>query len=631
MNRTPYHPKPSRFVSLIFPLMFTACVAGPPGPDYQTRDIHSYASRSEARVTHLELNLGVDFDVRQLWGTCTLYVEGPGELVLDTRDLTISRVDVSDDGEAFREAPYELGAADPILGAPLTIARGGANRVRVEYATAPSAGGLQWLDPPQTAGRRHSFLYSQSQAIQARTWIPLQDSPGRRVTYSARIRTPPELLAVMSAEMLSGTERTGRYEFRMTSPIPPYLIALAVGDLVFAATGDRTGVYAEPEVVEAAAREFEDTESMMQAVESLYGRYRWGRYDILVLPPAFPFGGMENPMLTFVSPTVIAGDKSLVSLIAHELAHSWSGNLVTNFTWSDFWLNEGFTTYLEARIQEEVYGPERAAMEVALEVDALKEELEDLDDLDQVLHVNLAGRDPDDGVTSVPYVKGSMFLRTLEHAVGRDRFDRFLRGYFDQFGFQSITTAQFASYLEQELLSGRRRIDPAISVEEWLERPGLPEFRHEPRSEALEVAAAAAKQWTAGATEAAALATEGWTTQHWMQFVRDLPDGQTRDSMAALDRAFGFTESGNAEILTEWLKLAIRNDYAPADAALERFLVSVGRRKFLRPLYEQLMLTDDGVERAIEIYAEARPGYHPLTVQTIDEIIGWDQREGEGE
>lgn len=629
MNRTPYQPKPSRFVSLILPLMSTACVSGLQGPDYQIRDIHSYASRSEARVTHLELDLGVDFDVRQLWGSCTLYVEGSGDLVLDTRDLTISRVDVSDNGEAFRQAPYELGTADPILGAPLTITRGSANRVRVEYATAPGAGGLQWLDPPQTAGRRHPFLYSQSQAIQARTWIPLQDSPGRRVTYAARIRTPPGLLAVMSAEMLSGTERTGFYQFRMRSPIPPYLIALAVGDLVFASTGDRTGVYAEPEVIEAAAREFEDTESMMQAVESLYGRYRWGRYDILVLPPAFPFGGMENPMLTFVSPTVIAGDKSLVSLIAHELAHSWSGNLVTNFTWSDFWLNEGFTTYLEARIQEEVYGWERAAMEVALEVDSLKEELEDLDEPDQVLHIDLSGRDPDDGVTSVPYVKGSMFLRTLEHAVGRDRFDRFLRGYFKQFAFQSITTAQFASYLDEELLSGRRRMDPAISVEEWLERPGLPEFRHEPRSEALEVASEAARKWTAGTIKAADLLTEGWTTQHWMQFVRDLPDGQIQDSMAELDRAFGFTDSGNAEILTEWLKLAIRNDYAPADAALERFLVSVGRRKFLRPLYEQLMLTGEGQMRAVEIYAEARPGYHPLTVQTIDEIIGWDQREGE--
>ncbi len=629
MNRTSHQPKPSRFVSLILPLMSTACVSGLQGPDYQIRDIHSYASRSEARVTHLELDLGVDFDARQLWGSCTLYVEGSGDLVLDTRDLTISRVDVSDQGEAFRQAPYELGAADPILGAPLTITRGSANRVRVEYATAPGAGGLQWLDPPQTAGRRHPFLYSQSQAIQARTWIPLQDSPGRRVTYAARIRTPPELLAVMSAEMLSGTERTGFYQFRMRSPIPPYLIALAVGDLVFASTGDRTGVYAEPEVIEAAAREFEDTESMMQAVESLYGRYRWGRYDILVLPPAFPFGGMENPMLTFVSPTVIAGDKSLVSLIAHELAHSWSGNLVTNFTWSDFWLNEGFTTYLEARIQEEVYGWERAAMEVALEVDSLKEELEDLEEPDQVLHINLSGRDPDDGVTSVPYVKGSMFLRTLEHAVGRDRFDRFLRGYFEQFAFRSITTAQFASYLDEELLSGRRRMDPAISVEEWLERPGLPEFRHEPRSEALEVASEAARKWTAGTIKAADLFTEGWTTQHWMQFVRDLPDGQIQDSMAELDRAFGFTDSGNAEILTEWLKLAIRNDYAPADVALERFLVSVGRRKFLRPLYEQLMLTEEGQMRAVEIYAEARSGYHPLTVQTIDEIIGWDQREGE--
>ena len=618
--------RPATF--LLF-LMLTSCVGNPTESGDLSRDLHSYADRAEARVSHLDLDLEVDFGNRQLRGTCALDVQGPlGDLVLDTRDLNVSKVEISEDGQSFREAAFQLGTADPILGAPLRIERGNASRVRVEYSTNPDAGGLQWLEPPQTAGRQQPFLYTQSQAIQARTWIPLQDSPGIRITYSARIRTPRELLAVMSAEMNSGTERTEVYEFRMPHAIPPYLIALAVGDLVFQPTGERTGVYAEPSVVAAAAREFEDTESMMQAVERLYGPYRWGRYDILVLPPAFPFGGMENPRLTFVSPTVLAGDKSLVSLIAHELAHSWSGNLVTNSTWRDFWLNEGFTTYLEARIQEEVYGPERAEMEVSLDIDALKEEMEDLDEPDQLLHVDLTGRDPDEGVTAVPYVKGSMFLRTLEKEVGRERFDLFLRGYFDKFAFQSITTEQFTSYLHSELLSAGPTISPVVSIKEWLEAPGLPQRRHEPTSAALNIADQAVQQWSAGRVAADALKTAGWSTQQWLQFLRALPDDQDSERMADLDRAFSFTDSGNAEILTEWLKLAIRNSYAPADAALEKFLGAVGRRKFLRPLYEQLMLTEEGRKRAAEIYSVARPSYHPLSAQTLDEIVGWDREEG---
>ena len=608
--------------------MLMSCAAGPVGPGGSPpRDLHSYANSAQARVTHVALDLDVDFGERRLGGTCTLDVDGQdGDLVLDTRDLMIARVEVSDDdGRSFREAAFDVGPADPVLGAPLRIERGAAGKVRVTYSTDPGAGGIQWLEPRHTAGRKHPFLYSQSQAIQARTWIPLQDSPGVRVTYSARVRTPPELVAVMSAEMLSGTERTGEYEFRMPIAIPSYLIALAVGDLEFASTGERTGVYAEPGVIAAAAQEFADTEAMMQAVEGLYGPYRWGRYDLLVLPPAFPFGGMENPRLTFVSPTVIAGDKSLVSLIAHELAHSWSGNLVTNSTWRDFWLNEGFTTYLESRIQEEVYGPERSAMEVSLEVEALEDELGSMEPADQVLHVDLAGRDPDEGVTGVPYVKGAMFLRTLEHAVGREAFDSFLRGYFEKFAFRSLTTEEFEVYLDSELLSAHPQARQSIPVKQWLYEPGLPANRHVPVSAALDVAEEAARGWAEGTLAVGDLDTDGWTTQHWQQFVRTMPEALEPERLAELDRAFGFTDAGNAEILTDWLKLAVSNRYAPADQALEDFLVSVGRRKFLRPLYEELMTTEAGKTRAAEIYAKARSGYHPLAIQTFDGIVGWTQ------
>src|SRR5262249_47448711 len=335
-------------------------------------------------------------------------------LVLDSRGLQIEKVESSTDGKAFEAARFEVGRDDPILGAPITVTLPAKVRsVRVHYATGPQASGLQWLPREQTSSKKYPFLFTQSQAIHARSWIPLQDSPGVRVTYTARVRTPKGVLALMSAANDPKDPRTGEHHFEMKQLVPPYLIALAVGDLEVRTLGTRTGVYAERGVVKKAAEEFSDLEKMVGAVESLYGPYRWGRYDVLVLPPSFPFGGMENPRLTFASPTVLAGDKSLVSLAAHELSHSWSGNLVSNATWSDFWLNEGFTVHLERRILEKVYGKARADMEAVLGRRSLQRELADLPPKDQLLHIDLKGRSPDEALTDVAYEKGALFLKHL--------------------------------------------------------------------------------------------------------------------------------------------------------------------------------------------------------------------------
>ncbi len=591
------------------------------------RDFHSHARPDEIRVGHVALDLTVSFEKRSIEGRAALSLErvspGADRLSLDTRDLDIRSVQSAAEKNAFTETSFHLGEPDPVLGRALTIdLPPDAVRVRIDYATRPGASGLQWLEAAQTAGKAQPFLFTQSQAIHARSWIPLQDSPGVRVTYEALIRVPAGVRAVMSAEALGvpADARAGEYRFLMARPIPPYLIALAVGDLAFRPMSERTGVWAEPALVEQAAREFEDTEAMMQAVEKLYGPYRWDRYDILVLPPSFPFGGMENPRLTFATPTILAGDKSLVSLVAHELAHSWSGNLVTNATWRDFWLNEGFTVYLENRIQEEVFGAARAAMESSLEVDKLIEEMADLPLPDQILHVDLVGRDPDDGFTLVPYVKGMLFLLQLEHAVGREAFDEFLRGYFDRFAFQSITTADFITYLEQHLLAAHPAA--AAQVSEWIEQPSLPKGYARPQSEELAAVTRRAEQWLAGSLSLDALQTSDWTTQHWLAWLRALPDALERPRLAKLDHAFQFTGSGNSEIHHEWLRIAVRNSYEPADRALEKFLTGVGRRKFLKPLYEDLVKTPEGRRRAAEIYAKAKPFYHPIAAATVEEILG---------
>jgi len=443
---------------------------------------------------------------------------------------------------------------------------------------------------------------------------------------SSRVTVPRELRAVMSAEQLTPDGEDGpngrAFRFRMTHAIPPYLIAIAAGDLAFRPLGPRTGVYAEPAVVSGAASEFADLESMVTAAEALLGPYLWGRYDVLVLPPSFPFGGMENPMVTFATPTILAGDKSMVSLLAHELAHSWSGNLVTNATWSDFWLNEGFTTYVERRIMEAVYGKARADVfrvlgwrDLATEIDRLG----GMQSKDTVLHVDLKGRDPDDGATQVPYEKGAALLGLIEQTVGREKFDAYLKGYFQRHAFQPITTAQFLADIRAHLLTDKA-VEAKIRLEDWIFRPAIPDNAIQPKAPQLTEAGEQAAAFARGAG-AATLRTKDWSTQEWQYFLQELPSTIPADRLAVLDQAFGFSERRNSEVLYEWLHLAIRRHYQPAMPALERFLLSQGRRKFVRPLFEDLMKTDWGKADAKRIYAAARPGYHAVTTQTLDGIV----------
>ncbi|MBY0507875.1 MAG: M1 family metallopeptidase [Bryobacteraceae bacterium] len=583
-------------------------------PPLTRTDIHSYAQPELARVRHIELDLDVLFGQRQLAGSATLSVEGPGPLTLDTRGLAIERVELwNATRRAWDAGTFTLGASDPVLGAPLEIPLTAPDQgVRVYYRTSPQATALQWLDPPQTAGKKWPLLFTQSESIYARTWIPLQDSPGIRVTYKARIRTARELTAVMSADNSKNRPRTGEYVFDMPQRIPPYLIAIAVGDLEYRALSNRTGVYAEPATVELAAKEFSDTERMVGAIEAMYGPYRWQQYDIFVGPPSFPIGGMENPRLTFATPTVLAGDKSLVGLIAHELAHSWSGNLVSNATWRDLWLNEGFTTYLENRIQEKLYGRERAEKEFAIEVGELREEMKRLAPRDQILWVNLDGRDPEEGFTQVPYVKGALLLRTLEREVGREKWDAFLREYFARFAFESITTSTFLDFLRLRLPES-----VGVDVSQWVYASGLPDGAALPAPGVFAAIDAAIVSFGQSKT----FSTEGWSTQDWLRFLRGLPEDTAGPAMTRLDEAYKFSATGNSEILTQWLRMSIRAGYEPGLARLEPFLLSVGRQKMLRPLYTELARTEAGKAKAREIFGRARAGYHPLAAAMVANLL----------
>jgi leukotriene A-4 hydrolase/aminopeptidase len=587
------------------------------------KDVHSFAEPEKAIVKHLDLELNVDFSTQLISGKASWTIEntsGATEIIFDSRQLQIQKVTL---GVNETETTFTLGDEVKYLGQPLRVKIDpSTTRVSIYYSASKDAAAIQWLNPQQTAGKKYPFLFTQSQAILARTWIPCQDSPGIRFTYTAKISVPKDLLAVMSAQNPQSKNAEGIYNFKQPNPIPSYLMALAIGDLEFKSIDGRTGVYAEPVTLSKAAYEFADMGKMVNSAEKIYGPYKWGRYDVIVLPPSFPFGGMENPMLTFLTPTLIAGDRSLVSVIAHELAHSWSGNLVTNSTWNDFWLNEGFTTYFERRIVEDVYGKDEAGMQELLGYNGLQELIKEMGKTnpDTKLKGNYEGRDPDEGVSDIAYEKGYSFLRTIEDAVGRKKFDIFLNEYFNAHAFRSVTSEVFLNDLETKLLKGDKVLKDKIDPNLWVYQPGLPSNSPAVGSVKFKALDTLLVKWAALAN-ADVFKSAKLSSNESLYLISHLPENSTIDQMKVLDQVFKFTSSGNAEIQSAWYVLSIKKGYQPANKNIEAFLTTVGRRKFLMPLYKELVKTPEGKKWAKRIYVQARPNYHSVAYNTIDELL----------
>ncbi len=584
----------------------------------------SYARYDQVRTSDLHMDLKADFEKKTLSGFAELTLDWRDKdartLDLDTRDLTISKVEAQDAKGAWRKVDYKLDKADPEKGRALQIELPKqAPKVRIHYRTAPTAAALQWLTPAQTMSGKRPFMFSQSQPINARSFVPIQDTPEVRFTYSARIQAPEGLRVVMSANNDPAATGKGGWNFKMPQPVPAYLIAIAIGELDYRKLGPRTGVYAEPKRIEAAAYELADTEKMVAAAESLYGPYRWGRYDMLVLPPSFPIGGMENPRLTFLTPTMIAGDRSLVDLIAHELAHSWSGNLVTNASWKHWWLNEGFTTYVTTRIIEELYGKEVATMNLQLEQEEALDSLKTLAPEKQALitrHPDTSSEHyTDEGLA---YPKGAWFLHTLEQRAGRAVFDKFLRGWFDKYAFQSVTTDQFVDYLRKNLLAEHPGVMTEAELNAWLYEPGIPDSAKRAVSQRLAALDATTAAWLKGELPTAQLPTKGWNATEWMKFLNDIDNKAGADRLKELDQAFKLSGTGNNEVAFRFYRAAIHAGYRDIRPDLEAFLMSVGRQKFVVPLYAALRENPQDRAWAERVYKAARERYHPETQGSVD-------------
>lgn len=593
--------------------------------EIQVKDPHSFSKPEEAVISHLNWEASVDFNTKTIQAIARFTIQTDPkakEIILDTKNLSIKRVWRNEKDTV----DFEIKAEDSILGSALHIPLAKDTKtISIQYQTSPNAEALQWLSAEQTAGQQ-PFLFTQSQAILCRSWIPIQDSPGIRFTFEANVKVPEGNLALMSAENPQEMDSLGAYRFKMEQPIPPYLMALAVGNLEYHRTGTETGIYAEPETMEKAVVDLEDLQDFLDIAEKLYGDYRWGQFDVLVLPPSFPFGGMENPRITFATPTILSGDKSLVSLIAHELAHSWSGNLVTNATWNDFWLNEGFTVYFENRIMEELYGKDYAEMLASISLKELREDSQELIDegkpKDTHLKLDLAGRDPDEGMTAIAYDKGYFFLKHLEELAGRENFDKFLKRYFNEYAFQIINTEQFLLYLEQNLFGKYDKEFPSELASDWVYGPGIPDNLPVPESDRFMKVEQSSADWL-NSGNIDTLDTQDWSTHEYLHFFHQLPDSLEYGMVKSLDDKFDFTNSGNAEILTEWFLLAIKKDYRAAYGSMETFLIHTGRKKFLMPIYSELIKTETGKRLAVAVYKKARKNYHYVSYNSLDKLLNY--------
>ena len=594
-----------------------------------TEDMHSFSNVDQIRTEHLHLELTVNFNNNTINGIARHEMSNHDvdTAIFDIKGLDIQKITLGKENEVTTN--YVIGKEDKWLGQSLRVVINKNTKfINIYYRTTEKTEALDWLQPELTTGKKHPYMYTQGQAILTRSWIPLQDTPMNRITYSADVKVPSELLAVMSASNPVEKNKTGEYHFEMRQKIPSYLIALAVGDMYYTRFNDRCGVYSEPELAEASKYEFADLPKMIDAAEEMYGAYKWDQYDIVILPYSFPFGGMENPRLTFANPTILAGDRSLVTVIAHELAHSWSGNLVTNATWNDFWLNEGFTVYFENRIMEKIYGKETADILALIEYQDLEVAIKSIAKSDypedSKLKLELENRNPDDGMTDIAYIKGAFFLRTLEQAVGRQKFDAFLNHYFDAYSFKTITTEEFVAYLEKELLHPN---GINFNTKEWIYEAGMPsnciKIRSDRLDKMIELAERVNNDMDVFTGDFKNVDRNDYITQEWQTFIRSLDENITSDKMKMIDRQLRFSTEANPAIKSDWFLLSVKTGYKEIRPHIEAFLTKIGRRWYIESIYRAAKNSEDpeNLEWGKSVYLKAKPNYHYISRSTIEEIL----------
>ncbi|KAL8951086.1 MAG: hypothetical protein Q9222_002926 [Ikaeria aurantiellina] len=587
-------------------------------------DPNTLSNYNDFRTTNTVANFEIDFERKRLKGNVILQLDSINDIetkdiILDTSHLHID--DVSLKGETLSE--WQLLPRSEPYGSPLKISidkaveKGKSIELDIKVQTTEKCTALQWLTPAQTSNKKHPYMFSQCQAIHARSLFPCQDTPDVKSTFEFNIRSPLPVIAsglptgVVSDSQTSDDKdaaapKTPLYTFTQSLPIPSYLFALASGDIATALIGPRSTVATGPDELQASQWELSSsTETFIRTAESLIYPYAWTTYNVLILPPSFPYGGMENPVYTFATPTIISGDRQNVDVIAHELSHSWSGNLVSNASWEHFWLNEGWTTYLERRIQMGVHGGGEAYRDFSSIIGwkALEDSVEQFGTKDEEytkLVIDLQGKDPDDAFSSVPYEKGFHFLYYLEKLVGMSKWDKFIPHYFTKYRGKSLDSYEFKStlleYFEKDNQVSKK-LTEEVDWDAWFYKPGLPP-KPEFDTSMVDVCYALAEKWksfhdspegtTMDSFEPSSKDIEGWAANQIVVFlerIQSLDTPLSKSAVHTMGETYGFIKSMNVEIVSRYLAVGL---VAKSEEVMEPTAVllgRVGRMKFVRPLY----------------------------------------------
>jgi len=581
------------------------------------QDPTTYSDLEQGKIKHIDFRIRTDFSSRTLDIEATYQMQAPvhGSLFLDTFKLSVKDAQVNG-----RTLAWELDEEDDVLGQRLHLkGLDGADKFTIRFSTSPESRALQWIDAEKTAGGKHPFLFSQCQSIHSRSIFPCQDTPSVRFTYSAEVEAPKGLTAVMAAEQLPASNGSGKFGFQMPQPIPSYLFAIGIGHLVFHEFGPRTGIYAEPETIQAAAWEFAENETKMDEAEKLLGPYMWGRYDLLVLPPSFPYGGMENPRLTFLTPTSILGTRGQTSLITHELAHAWTGNLITNATWQDFWLNEGWTTYAETRITEVLEGKDSHDLHDAYNEKGLIKFMTErlgMDSPHTCLKLPGDEKDSDSFTTTVAYYKGCFFLKECELVVGRERFDAFIQKYMKRFQFQSITTETFLDFLKAELPEVFEKVD----VHKWVYEPGLPERKNRPQSHLFDEVGKVLSDYEQGKRPTKEQVAD-WHRYQIMSFLNGLPKKIAVEDCKYFEDILELEKANDGAFFSPFYTICVVSGYEEAMPRIEKFMGTVGRMLYVLPIFRAMIETDWSKELARPLFEGVRDRHHQITIKAMDGLL----------
>uniref|UniRef100_A0A3P9IS18 Leukotriene A(4) hydrolase n=1 Tax=Oryzias latipes TaxID=8090 RepID=A0A3P9IS18_ORYLA len=595
----------------------------------------SFSSPSRCVTKHLNLHLRVDFRRRVIAGTVELTVEALEDnfslLTLDTRDLNVVSVSANQQPARFTLASkHSFKGTQLDITLPFHLSRGQHVIVQVVYETSPSASALQWLTPEQTAGKKQPYLFSQCQAHHCRSMVPCQDTPSVKHTYYAQVSVPKDLVAVMSA-VRDGQEEEPEdssrivYRFRQPVPMPSYLIAIVVGALESREIGPRSRVWSEKEFVDKAAFEFSETETMLKTAEDLAGPYVWGQYDILVLPPSFPYGGMENPCLTFATPTLLAGDKSLSTVIAHEISHSWTGNLVTNKTWEHFWLNEGHTVYLERMIGRQMYGEQFRQFKAMGGWKDLQDSVNTFGPNNPLTNLvpSLQDVDPDDAFSSVPYEKGFALLYHLEELMGGPEvFMGFVKSYIQLYAYGSVTTDDWKNYLFTYFKDQAEALN-RVDWNAWMFTPGMPPVKPQYDTTLADACIALSQRWTkAGDQDLDGFSESDVKTLSSHQLIEFLSlllheNPLPLNHVKKMQEVYGLNTCTNSEIRFRWLKLCVRSKWEEAVPLALKMATEQGRMKFTRPLFREVFNFNKYRNEAVQVFAAHRTAMHPVTAGLV--------------